>query len=149
MPIRAWGPVMTLIKFEDALRLDIPEIDSQHEALISLINQLHETMLQGAGKAAMDALLSQLLEHTRTHFAYEEGLMSQHDYPEYQVHKSEHGRLIQHLEELVNRYNNGDLLLSFAVVLELRGWALVHIEKSDRLLAGFLISLEGTESAGC
>ena len=129
---------MVLIKLEDNLKLDIPEIDSQHETLISLINLLHETMLQGADKAALDGLLSQLLEHTQTHFTYEEELMSRYNYPGYEAHKSEHKRLMQHLVDLTDRYNNGDLLLSFAVVLELKGWALVHIENSDKPLGTFL-----------
>ena len=129
---------MELIKLEDNLKLDIPEIDSQHETLIGLINLLHETMLQGANRAALDGLLSKLLEHTRNHFAYEEQLMSQHNYPGYEAHKSEHSRLMQHLVDLTERYNNGELLLSFAIVLELKGWAVVHIEKSDKQLGTFL-----------
>ena len=129
---------MDLIKLDDKLRLGIPEIDSQHETLIGLINLLHETMLQGANRAALDGLLSKLLEHTRNHFAYEEQLMSQHNYPGYEAHKSEHSRLMQHLVDLTERYNNGELLLSFAIVLELKGWAAVHIEKSDKQLGTFL-----------
>ena len=129
---------MVLIKLEDSLKLNIPEIDSQHETLISLVNQIHENMLQGADKAALDGLLSQLLEHTRTHFAYEEQLMSQYNYPGYEDHKSEHNRLMQHLVGLAERYTNGELLLSFAVVLELKGWAVVHIEELDIPLGTFL-----------
>jgi hemerythrin-like metal-binding protein len=129
---------MVLIKLEDNLKLDIPEIDSQHETLICLINLLHETILHGADKAALDGLLSQLLEHTQTHFIYEEKLMSRYNYPGYKAHKSEHERLMQHLMDLTDRYKNGDLLLSFAVVLELKGWALVHIESSDKPLGTFL-----------
>jgi hemerythrin-like metal-binding protein len=132
------GFIMELIKLEDKLKLDIPEIDSQHETLIGLINLLHETMLQGADRAALDALLSQLLEHTRNHFAYEEQLMSQHNYPGYEAHKSDHSRLMQHLVDLTERYKNGELLLSFAIVLELKGWAVVHIKKSDKQLGTFL-----------
>jgi hemerythrin-like metal-binding protein len=129
---------MELVKLEDNLMLDIPEIDSQHETLIGLINLLHETMLQGADRAALDELLSQLLEHTRAHFSYEEQLMSQYNYPEYEAHKSEHNRLMQHLVDLAERYKSGELLLSFAIVLELKSWAVVHIEKSDKPLGTFL-----------
>jgi len=138
---------MVLIKLEDSLKLDIPEIDSQHETLIGLINLLHKTMLQGADRSALDGLLSQLLEHTRTHFAYEEQLMSQYNYPGYEAHKSEHNRLMQHLVDLVERYTNGELLLSFAVVLELKGWAVVHIEKSDKTLGAFLNNRKRPDSA--
>jgi hemerythrin-like metal-binding protein len=138
---------MALIRLEDSLKLDIPEIDSQHERLIGLVNLLHETMLQGADRAALDGLLSQLLEHTRAHFAYEEQLMSQYNYPGYEAHKTEHNRLMRHLEDLVERYTNGELLLSFAVVLELKGWAVVHIEKSDKPLGAFLNNREGPDAA--
>jgi hemerythrin len=138
---------MELIRLEDSLKLDIPEIDSQHERLIGLVNLLHETMLQGADRAALDGLLSQLLEHTRAHFAYEEQLMSQYNYPGYEAHKTEHNRLMRHLEDLVERYTNGELLLSFAVVLELKGWAVVHIEKSDKPLGAFLNNREGPDAA--
>jgi hemerythrin len=129
---------MVLIKLEDSLRLDIPEIDSQHETMISLVNLLHETMLQGADKAALDGLLSQLLEHTQTHFAYEEELMSRYNYPGYEKHKSEHYRLIHHLVDLTERYKSGELLLSFAVIFELKGWAVVHIAEFDKPLGTFL-----------
>jgi hemerythrin-like metal-binding protein len=139
--------IMELVKLEDNLKLDIPEIDSQHETLIRLINLLHETMLQGADRAALDELLSQLLAHTRMHFSYEEQLMSQHNYPGYEAHKSEHDRLMQHLVDLAERYKNGELLLSFAIVLELKGWAVVHIEKSDKPLGSFLNNRTGADPA--
>ena len=139
--------MMDLIKLEDNLKLNITEIDSQHEALINLINEIHETMLQGADKADLDRLLSQLLEHTRSHFSYEEELMSRYSYAEYETHKSEHNRLMEHLEDLVVRYHSGELLLSFAIVLELKGWATIHIEKSDNPLGSFLSNQHGFETA--
>ena len=129
---------MVLIKPEDNLKLGIPEIDSQHETMISLVNLIHETMLEGADKATLDGLLSQLLEHTQIHFAYEEELMSRYNYPGFGIHRSEHNRLIKHLVDLIARYNKGELLLSFAVVLELKSWAVVHIEELDKPLGTFL-----------
>jgi len=140
-------PIMGLVRLEDHLKLNIPEIDAQHETLIGLVNRLHETMLKEVDKAELDGLLSQLLEHTRMHCSYEEQLMSQYDYPGYQRHKAEHERLIKRLLELIERYQNGEILFSFAVVLELKGWATVHIEKSDKLLGVFLQDRQGVEVA--
>ncbi len=137
---------MDLVKLEDNLKLNITEIDSQHETLISQINAIHEAMLQGADKADLDGLLSQLLEHTRSHFAYEEDLMSRYRYAEYETHKSEHNRLLEHLEDMVVRYRSGELLLSFAIVVELKGWATIHIEKSDKPLGVFLSNKHGSET---
>jgi len=129
---------LALIKLETKLKLDIPEIDCQHETMIRLVNQIHETMLQGADKATLDGLLSELLENTQIHFAYEEELMSRYNYPGYEEHKLEHNSLIQQLVKLTTRYSKGELMLSFAVVLELKGWAVVHIEKLDKPLGTFL-----------
>jgi hemerythrin len=137
---------MVLIKPDDNLKLDIPEIDSQHETMISLVNQIHETMLKGADKATLDELLSFLLDNSQAHFAYEEELMSRYNYPGYEEHKSEHNRLIQQLVDLTTRYHKGELLLSFAVALELKGWAVVHIEKLDKPLGTFLHNLKVMEA---
>jgi hemerythrin-like metal-binding protein len=129
---------MGLIRLEDDQRVNIREIDSQHETLIELINQLHKAMTQGGQQALLDELITALVEHTRTHFLYEEQLMLEHRYPGYARHKQEHDRLIRHIIDLAERYQSGDLLLSFAVMVDLKGWALVHIEKFDIALGGFL-----------
>ena len=129
---------MVLIKLEDNLKLDIPEIDAQHETLIGLVNLLHKTMLQGADKTALDELLLQLLEQTRTHFSYEEQLMAQTRYPGYPAHKADHDKLMQHITDLAEQFRGGDLLLSFAVMVDLKAWATIHIEKSDGPLGLFL-----------
>ena len=129
---------MELIKLEDRLRLNIPEIDAQHQRLIELVNRLHEALLGGADKEVRDSLLSQLMEGTQNHCAYEEALMLRYGYPEYQAHKSEHDRLKRNLTDLIERYRNGELVLSIAVVMELRCWATIHIEKSDIPLGAYL-----------
>jgi hemerythrin-like metal-binding protein len=136
---------MQLIRLEEDSRLNVPEIDAQHEKLIGLINQLHTAMLREADKSSLDGLLSQLLDHTRSHCSYEEELMSRYGYPEYASHRSEHRRLVEHLENLIDRYEKGDLLLSFAVMLELKGWATIHIGKSDKLLGIFLNDRAGID----
>jgi hemerythrin len=137
---------MELIQLEDHLRLHIPEIDTQHEKLIKLVNRLHEALVGGADKAVRDSLLSQLLEGIRNHCAYEEELMLRYGYPEIQAHKSEHDRLKRNLVDLIERYRNGELVLSIAVVMELKCWATIHIEKSDKPLGMFLIDQKGFEA---
>ena len=137
---------MVFLEPEDSLKLDIPEIDSQHNTLINLVNQLHEYMLKGIDKATLGEHLSKVLKHTQAHFTYEEELMSRYNYPGYEKHKSEHDRLIQQLVNLITRFKNGDLLLSFAVELELKGWTVVHIEKSDKPLGSYLHNQKVTEA---
>ena len=136
---------MELIQLEDRLRLNIPEIDAQHEKLVELVNELHEALVGGADKAVRDALLSKLLEDTVGHCAYEEKLMLRYDYPGFQPHKSEHDRLTRNLSDLIERYRNGELVLSIAVGMELKCWATIHIEKSDLPLGAFLKTRNGVD----
>jgi hemerythrin-like metal-binding protein len=138
---------MELIKLDDCLRLDIPEIDSQHEKMIELVNRLHEALVEGVDKASRDSLLSQLLERTQSHCAYEEELMLLYGYSGYQAHKSDHDRLTKKVVDLIERYQRGELLLSVAVVMELKGWATTHIEKSDKPLGVFLSDRKGVDGA--
>ena len=105
-------------------------------------DELHEAMLAGTDREVLGRIMARLIEHTRSHFAYEEGLMLEHGYPGYDAHRAEHGMLLQQVLDLSDGFQRGELLLSFAVVLELKGWATVHIEKSDKLLADFLIRQE-------
>jgi len=139
---------MVLITPEDCPKLDIPEIDAQHETMIGLVNQVHQAMLKASDRTVLDGLLAELMDYTRGHCAYEEQLMVKYDYPRYEAHKAEHVRLLSHLGDLIDRYRQGDVLLSFAVVLELKNWACIHIEKSDRLLGVFLNDRIGAETSG-
>jgi hemerythrin len=136
---------LELIKVEDAPRVGVAEIDAQHAALIGLVNRLHQAMIQRENRETLDAIIAELVEHTQRHFAYEEQLMSQHQYPEYTKHKADHDELMQHILTLAEQFRSGDLLLSFAVMVDLKAWATIHIEKSDRPL-GIFLSKKGSQA---
>lgn len=136
---------MELIKAEDAPTVGVPEIDAQHAALIGLVNRLHQAMIQREDRETLESIIVELVEHTQQHFAYEEQLMSQHRYPEYAEHKADHDALMQHIMDLSEQFLSGDLLLSFAVMVDLKAWATIHIEKSDGPL-GIFLSEQGSQA---
>ena len=129
---------MDLIEANDAPRVGVTEIDSQHAELIGMVNRLNQAMIQRQDRETLETMITALVEHTQQHFAYEEQLMSQHQYPAYEAHKADHDKLMQHISILAQRFRSGDLLLSFAVMVDLKAWATIHIEKSDRPLGIFL-----------
>jgi hemerythrin len=131
---------MVLIRLENDQRVNVSEIDSQHETLVELINQLHRAMTEREPKRVLEDIISTLVEHTRQHFLFEERLMRDHHYPDYAHHKAQHDRLIEHIVQLAERFRGGDLLLSFGVMMDLKGWAMFHIEKADKPLGVFLNS---------
>ncbi len=136
---------MELIKAEDAPLVGVAQIDAQHAALIDLVNQLHQAMGRGDDRDTLDSIISELIEHTQAHFAYEEQLMAETEYPLYQSHKAAHEKLLQHISALAAQFRGGDLLLSFAVMMDLKAWATIHIERSD-LPLGVYLSEKGYQS---
>lgn len=129
---------MELIKADDAPRVGVTEIDAQHATLIGLVNRLNEAMLEREDRDTLTTIIRELLEHAQRHFAYEETLMQAHDYPQYASHKADHDRLMRHISDLAHQFQQGDLLLSFAVMMDLKAWATIHIEKSDAPLGIYL-----------
>lgn len=89
-------------------------------------------------RETLGGLLSKLVEDTRKHIPYEESLMSDQECPDYAKHRAEDGKLMQHVVDLERQYRGGHLLLSFAIVLELKGWATNSIEHNHKRLGAFL-----------
>ena len=129
---------MTLIDPQDVVGVGVRDIDSQHQEIVVRVNALGEAMRARESNEKVGRILSDLISHTREHFAAEERLMREHDYPDSSRHESEHERLLGHVTDLEKRFHEGEVLLSFAVMVELKGWATQHIAYSDTRLGEFL-----------
>lgn len=131
---------MTFIVWDEEHRVRVGQIDDDHQEMIALVNELNDAMKLRKGRNEITRVLSRLIACTRTHFAGEERLMMEHDYAGYPRHKAEHERLLQEISELERRFIEGDLLLSFAIMLDLKRWAIAHISSWDKALGAYLNS---------
>ena len=129
---------MALITWTDALSVNIKEINEQHKKLISMINELHSAMGSGKGKDAMGTILGNLVEYTKTHFAYEEGLMQKHNYPGYLNHKSLHDALTKKAVDLHTSFKEGKTLVTVEVMNFLKDWLSNHIQDTDKKYGPYL-----------
>ncbi len=85
-----------MIKFiwDEAYSVGVDEIDEQHRALFELGNSLSgDELTQGEIKK----YIMELYRYTRKHFAAEEKLMKESDYPGATAHRALHGELISRL----------------------------------------------------
>jgi hemerythrin len=81
---------------------NVPEIDQQHQELISRLNRLNDAVKKMESRKNIYLIIDEVIEYTRLHFAAEEQLMLQSGYPEIEAHKDKHKQLIQdalHLKE--------------------------------------------------
>src|SRR5208283_4095073 len=82
-----------LIAWSGRYSVGISRIDTQHQRLVDLINELHAAMLAGEGDSALAKILDGLAGYAVSHFATEETLMKKFGYPGYEQHKAEHDKL--------------------------------------------------------
>jgi hemerythrin len=123
---------MPLVTWNDSIAVDIKSIDAQHQRWISLINDLHDAMRLGKGKTAIAQTLTNVVDYTRTHFTYEEGLMTKSAYPEFAQHKALHDEFIGKVQEWQRRQQTSDVALTLEVMGTLKDWLINHIQTVDR-----------------
>lgn len=132
--------VFDLIIWGPKLATGIEEIDTQHKELIRMINELHKAMKQKAGIQRSGAILDGLAKYTVYHFAHEEKLFKQYNYPEYEEHKKIHEKLVATVLAFQKDFNSGKASLSVDLMDFLTKWLKDHIMKSDMKYAPFFKS---------
>lgn len=129
---------MALIEWSDELSVGITSIDDQHKRLVAIINELHLAMLDRRERQLMAKIFGELVDYTKTHFAFEEDLFAEHGYPEGENHAALHRHLAQRVIELKEEFDAGNTAVTLEVMRFLRDWLADHILDSDRQYAPFL-----------
>ncbi|MBQ9495224.1 MAG: hemerythrin family protein [Treponema sp.] len=128
------------VKWTPNLELGIPVIDRQHKHLVSLCNELHESLVKsrsGSGgnawRIAIANAMRQTVEYARTHFADEEKLMRASNFDGYAAHRQHHCEFIQTLTKVLINFDDMSLPLAFDFADYLRDWILSHVACVDKL----------------
>lgn len=114
------------------LEIGIAVIDADHKVLVSLLNQVFETVGDREEKATLGSVLNSLVEYTEYHFAREERLQEVAGYAGLEGHKDRHHALTQQVIDIRTRFEqdpesvHGEEVLSF-----LRSWLIEHIKGHD------------------
>ena len=126
--------------WRDDYCVGIDSIDQQHKRLVNLINHLQTAIDYSTGKEFERDALNELVDYTKTHFTYEEGLMRDNDYPDFEAHKAQHEKMFKKVGEVLAEYENDqDTAMSNAVVY-LKDWLINHINGTDKQYSSYLIA---------
>ncbi|MDR3437184.1 bacteriohemerythrin [Telmatospirillum sp.] len=122
---------MSLIRWQDSFLIGISAIDSDHQVMVSLLNQLFEAREEGQSRDVVGSVFNVLVEYTVTHFTREERLMKVCGFPDFSLHQELHRRLAVRVQALQQQYECGhhaavDELLEF-----LKNWLVEHIIGED------------------
>ena len=127
------------IEWKDEYSVGIDSIDQQHKKLINLINQLQTAVDYSTGEEYEREALNKLVDYTKTHFTYEEGIMKDNDYPDFEPHKAQHEKMVKHVEEVLSEYEKDQDTAMQNAAKFLKDWLINHINGTDQKYSDFLI----------
>jgi hemerythrin len=131
---------MAFLEWRSEFSVGVVEFDMQHRQLISIINRLHDAMMQGAPPQALRPILRELVNYTKHHFDREEIALRTSGYPGYAAHRIEHERLADRVFEFAEQFDQGKVTLSIELMRFLRDWLSQHILGSDKAYSVHLAS---------
>jgi len=116
-------------------------MDTQHQRLFEILNQLHTAMKTGKATQAISSELDELIDYTRYHFREEEALMKQIDYPGLPNQKIAHQNFVSQLKELKQELKNGQTtLVAIKVSKTVLDWLKNHTTKMDKKYEEYMIA---------
>lgn len=121
---------MQHISWTSDLATNIPVIDNQHQRIIDYINQLMDAQ-QHHSREEVGEVLTQTVDYTLSHFAFEESLMEEAGYPFLNAHKKVHQLFVKRVADYQQRFSMGEDIAD-ELLTTLRAWLINHIKNDDR-----------------
>lgn len=112
-------------------------LDEQHKMLFTMINDFFKQ----ESKQAAIALFQNLALYIDLHFAAEESLLRQINYPKTDEHLQIHQELSQKFKQIEEKLNHYDLDLQHKIAMFLYKWLAKHILKADMDYKSYALSI--------
>jgi methyl-accepting chemotaxis protein len=123
-----------LLEWSPTLAVGIQSIDTQHQRLIELCNELNDGLHSKDARGSIGKVLDELLRYTEYHFAHEADLMTKHNYSDKGDHHAKHDDLVNKALVYKKRFDQGEAI-NTELTRFLRDWLVNHILRTDRAMA--------------
>jgi hemerythrin len=120
-----------MIEWKPQYSVGVVSIDAQHQTLFAISQELYTAMSAGKGRTVLARILGRLAQYTAMHFAHEERLMKQHNFPGFEAHCAEHRKLTRQVLDFQQEFEAGRTALSVQLLQFLMNWLVHHIQESD------------------
>ncbi len=136
------------VQWTPALSVGVADIDEQHQELFVRLGKMLAAMKSG-DREEMARLLDFLGEYVLTHFATEEKLMREAEYPAFAMHKAAHDHFVRDLIDVKADFKAKGPVA--AVAIQLGGtvgeWIKAHIAGTDLHMARHLRAWRQAQAA--
>ena len=96
------GTPIWKIQWSEALSVGIPEIDEDHKSFARLVNDLNRSIVDRAPLTEVRRRLQVIIDDAGQHFAHEEQLFKEWQYPDAQSHAAIHAQIIKKLQAIMS-----------------------------------------------
>lgn len=135
-----------MIDFTKIPKVEWEEMNRVHAEEVELLN-LIESVLMGVSmdETVLETLIDDLFIHTKNHFANEERLMREVNFPPYMIHKSEHDRVLNEFQFVMMDWRSKkDLQILKNYFFEtIPQWLDQHIASMDTMTARYICLSKG------
>lgn len=125
-------------RWTQAYSVNILALDQQHRELFDTVNELDHALRSGQGNPALDPILQKLVEYATVHFAAEESLMEQHEFPGLFAHRTQHELFRQKIAVFLEDHRASKPGVPVSLMLFMQGWLKQHVMKTDKLYSAYL-----------
>jgi len=106
-------------------------IDSEHQYLVSLINEIIEKRKEMKLEEIKD-IFGELRRYAHIHFYNEEKFMEEINYPKIENHKEQHRVFVEELDKIEKELIMENKYVSFEIMIFLSKWFINHIQIMDK-----------------
>ena len=127
-------------------RVSKNEMNDVHEEEAEIVNALLSMIDKGEEKEVTEAT-ERLLAHMQTHFDYEEGMLKNRGFSMFDIHRSDHTRIMGETRMAYMNWRNfrdRDALRAF-IEEDFIEWLNLHIQAMDSVAADFLMQHDKME----
>ena len=112
------------------------QVDEEHKQIFALVKKVIDAAFDDRDEK-IETAMDFLADYTVKHFANEESLMLESEYPETDAHKTQHQNFVKEFLALKERIANetDTLKSSLDINRVIVNWLSAHVLGSDRLLA--------------
>ncbi len=131
-------PRLWQIEWHDGMSVGIPEIDEDHQRFASLINDFNRLILDRKDLGEIRKSLQSVMDDAAQHFAHEEKLFDQWQYPDADDHANQHAQVLAAFQEIMKRFVTYGLESEWIEAgLEVKDLLISHLVNEDMKYAKF------------
>lgn len=129
---------MPFYEWSGSMSVGVPLLDSDHRALIGLINRLHDSLHGENGGRDPTEVFDSLIAYLEIHLAREERVMEACRFPGLREQRDDHAGFIHHVYEARDRYEaEADPAILGELLMYLKVWFRNHVLSKDVALRRF------------